>query len=266
MKKTLANPPSAITTPDYWEKTWAESDIPLAIDPGDLAPENYFYQVLHDLFTHYLGAHCPPGAKLIEMGCGGSRWLPYFHNAFGYDVSGIDYTVTGINLARSILKKANVNGQLAHGDLFETPSEWREQFDVVVSFGLVEHFENTSQVISACSRYLRPGGQMITLVPTMRGLYGLAYRLLRPAVYRKHIPHSLETLIRAHADAGLNIRYSGYILGLPGLLTSTVNAGFLGRMAFAISRLYWSLERSGFGVPTNRFTSPYALCILTKPL
>ena len=152
------------------------------------------------------------------------------------------------------------------GDLFEPPSGWIEQFDVVVSFGLVEHFENTSQVVSACARYLRPGGQMITLVPTMRGLYGLAYRLLRPAVYRKHIPHSRETLAQAHTDAGLDVTHCDYALGLPGILSAPASHGFPRRLAFAVSRLYWRLERSGFGVPPNRFTSPYVLCIATKPL
>lgn len=260
-------PPNAITTPDYWEGAWEHMNVPDPIDPRDIAPENHFFQVLHALFKRFLGEHCAPGTRLIEIGCGGSRWLPYFHNAFGYDVSGIDYTVAGIRLSQSILDKAGVNARIAQGDLFEPPPEWIEQFDVVVSFGLVEHFENTSQVISACVRYLRPGGQMITLVPTMRGLYGLAYRLLRPAVYCKHIPHSRETLARAHADAGLNITYSGYVLGLPGLLTAPpASSSFFSHMAFAISRLYWRLERSGLGVPPNRVTSPYALCIATKPL
>lgn len=266
MKNTPHAPSNAITTPDYWEGAWAHTEVPDAIDPRDDAPENHYYQVMHALFTRVLGAHCMPGARLIEIGCGGSRWLPYFHRAFGYDVSGIDYTVAGIRLSQSILDKAEVNGRIVQGDLFEPPQDWVEQFNVVVSFGLVEHFENTSQVVSACARYLRPGGQMITVVPTMRGLYGLAYRLLRPSVYRKHIPQSRKTLVRAHTDAGLNITYSGYVLGFPGLLTAPVSPGLLGRMAFAISRLYWRLERSGFGVPPNRFTSPYALCVATKPL
>lgn len=266
MKDTPHTPPNAITTPDYWEEAWEHIDAPDAIDPRDIAPENHYFQVLHALFTRFLGVHCAPGARLIEIGCGGSRWLPYFHRAFGYNVSGIDYTVAGIRLSRAILDKARVNAQITQGDLFDPPPDWIEQFDVVVSFGLVEHFENTSQVIAACSRYLRPGGQMITLVPTMRGLYGLAYRLLRPDVYRKHIPHSRETLVRAHADAGLNITYSSYVLGLPGLLTAPASPSFPSRLAFAISRLYWRMERSGFGVPPNRFTSPYALCIATKPL
>lgn len=265
-KHTDHSCPDAITTPDYWENTWKYKNVSDAIDPRNEAPENHFYQVLHALFVRALGAHCPPGARLIEIGCGGSRWLPYFHRTFGYSVSGIDYTEVGVRLSQLILNKAAVNGRIVQGDLFDPPSDWIEQFDVVVSFGLVEHFRSTSQVVSACARYLRPGGQMITLVPTMRGLYGAAYRILRPAVYRKHIPHSRSTLAQAHSDAGLCVTHSSYVLGLPGIVSAPTSPGLLGRMAFAVSRLYWRLERSGLGFPPNRFTSPYALCIGTKPL
>lgn len=264
MKNTLNTPPNAITTPDYWENTWAHTDVPDAIDPHNDAPENHYYRVMHSLFTRVLGAHGPPGARLIEIGCGGSRWLPYFHRSFGYDISGIDYTEAGIRLSQAILDKAGVSGRIVQGDLFEPPSDWIGRFDVVVSFGLVEHFENTSQVVSACARYLRPGGRMITLVPTMQGLYGLTYRLLRPAIYRKHIPHSRETLAQAHTDAGLNISHCDYVLGLPGMISAPASLSLPGRMAFAASRLYWKLERSGWGIPPNRWSSPYALCVVTK--
>ena len=266
MKHTDHTCPNAITTLDYWEDTWKCGDVPDAIDPRNDAPENHYYQVLHALFVRALGAHCPPGARLIEIGCGGSRWLPYFHRAFGYAVSGIDYTVAGVRLSQLILDKAGVNSRIVQSDLFEPPPDWIEQFDVVVSFGLVEHFKNTSQVVSAGAHYLRPGGKMITLVPTMRGLYGAAYRILRPAIYRKHVPQSRTTLARAHSDAGLSVTHSGYVLGLPGIVSAPATPGLLGRMAFAISRLYWRLERSGLGIPPNRLTSPYALCIATKPL
>jgi len=264
MKNTSNTPPNAITTPDYWEDAWAHTDVPDAIDPSGDAPENHYYQVMQALFTRALGAHCAPGARLIEIGCGGSRWLPYFHRAFGYDVSGIDYTVAGVRLSQAILDKAGVSGRIVQGDLFEPPPDWIGRFDVVVSFGLVEHFENTSQVVSACARYLRPGGRMITLVPTMHGLYGLAYRLLRPAVYRKHIPHSRETLAQAHTNAGLNVTHCDYVLGLPGMISSPAGPGLPGHLAFAASSLYWKLERSGWGIPPNRYTSPYALCVATK--
>jgi SAM-dependent methyltransferase len=265
MKNTPNTPSNAITTPDYWEDAWAHTDVPDAIDPSGDAPENHYYQVMHAKFMRALGARCAPGARLIEIGCGGSRWLPYLHRAFGYDVSGIDYTVAGIGLSQAILDKAGVSGRIVEGDLFEPAPDWIEQFDVVVSFGLVEHFEDTAQVVSACALYLRPGGRMITLVPTMRGLYGLAYRLLRPSVYRKHVPHTCETLGKAHMDAGLRVISCDYLLGLPGIISSPANPGLLGRMAFAVSCLYWKIERSGWGIAPNRHTSPYALCVATKP-
>lgn len=265
MKDTSNISSTAITTPDYWEDTWAHTVVPDPIDPCDGTPENYFYQVMHTLFSRAFGAHCPTSAKLIEIGCGGSRWLPYFHRAFGHDISGIDYTMAGVRLAQAILDKAGVRAEIVQGNLFDPPPDWIGRFDVVVSFGLVEHFENTSQVVSACAHYLRPGGRMITLVPTMRGLYGLAYRLLRPAVYRKHIPHSRETLAQAHIDAGLNVTHCDYVLGLPGMISTPANSGLFRRMALTASHLYWKLERSGWGVPPNRFTSPYALCVATKP-
>jgi len=220
---------------------------------------------MHMLFTHVLGAHFAPGTRLIEIGCGGSRWLPYFHRAFGYDVSGIHYTLAGTQLAQAILDKAEVSGQIVHGDLFETPPDWLGQFDVAVSFGLVEHFKDTAGVIAACARYLRPGGRMITLVPTMRGLHGAAYRILRPSVYGKHVPHSLETLGRAHTDAGLDVICSDYLLGLPAIISAPSASGVLARMAFSISQLYWKLEQTGWAVPPNRYTSPYAICVADKP-
>lgn len=266
MKDTHSISPNAITTLEYWEDAWKYKDVPDPIDPHDDAPENHFYQVLHALFVRALGAECPQGARLIEIGCGGSRWLPYFHRAFGYDVNGVDYTVAGVRLSELILMKAGVNGRILLGDLFEPPPDWIEQFDVVVSIGLVEHFKNTAQVVSACAHYLRPSGKMITLVPTMRGLYGAAYRILRPAVYRKHIPHSPTTLARAHSRAGLTITHSGYVLGFPGMVSVPVSTRLPGRLAIAASRLYWRLERSGLGIPPNRFTSPYALCMATKLL
>lgn len=265
MKADLPSSPIAITTQDYWESAWAHADVPDPIDPGDNRPENHFFQIVHSQLSRVIGNHHSPDAQLIELGCGGSRWLPYFQRAFGFGVSGIDYTVAGIRLSQAILDRAGVAGRIVQGDLFEPPPDWINHFDVVASFGLVEHFEDTAQIICACARYLRPGGCMITLVPTMRGLYGMAYRLLRPAVYRKHIPQSQKQLTKAHTDAGLNVIHSAYILGLPGIISAPAGAGFAARMTFAASRMYWRLERSGWGVPPNRWSSPFALCVATKP-
>lgn len=260
------HPAGSITTPEYWNDTWRQMTAPKPIDPHSSAPENHFYRCIHAHLSRWLGMPCAQGAKLIEIGCGGSRWLPYFYREFGYEVSGIEYTSAGIQLASAVLQQAGVPGTLEQGDLFEPPPSWEEGFDVVVSFGLVEHFENTAQAISACARYLRPGGTMVTLVPTMRGIYGAAYRLFRPVVYSKHVPQSRESLVRSHVESGLKILHSSYVLGLPALLTAPMpSSSVAARASFYLSSLYLKLEGVGLGVPPNGFTSPYALCIATKP-
>lgn len=107
---------------------------------------------------------------------------------------------------------------------------------------------------------------MITEVPTMRGPYGLAYRLFRPSVYRIHVPQTRESLARAHTDAGLQVQSSAYILGAPMVLTRpTAATSWFRRLAYRAGDLYQRADRAGFGLRPNRFTSPYALCVATKP-
>jgi 2-polyprenyl-3-methyl-5-hydroxy-6-metoxy-1,4-benzoquinol methylase len=255
-----------LTTREYWDRSWSLDDVPDPVDPTISSPENRLQHALHARFVAALGERCTPGSRLIEIGCGGSRWLPYFHRSFGYDVAGMDYSATGLRRSRLILDKAGVPATIVEGDLFSPPSDMIERFDVVTSFGVVEHFERTDHAVEACARYLRPGGMMLTAVPTMRGPYGLVYRFLQPAVYRSHVPQSREALAKAHLDAGLHVVDCSYVLGMPTVLTRPgPEASALRRLAFAMSSSYFWFERRGWGVPPNGMTSPYVLCVATKP-
>lgn len=256
---------TAMTGPDYWEAAWRAADLPEPLDPNGTNP---LFRLLHHRFKRFLSSRDAPGKTLVEIGCGGSRWLPYFKREYGLSVAGIDYSPLGCESACRILENAGASGEIVQGDLFTPPEGWKERFDVVVSFGLVEHFADTADAVSACAAYLRPGGRMITLVPTMRGLYGLAYRLLDRRVYAAHLPLTKAELAEAHRGAGLEVVDCVYLLGLPGVLGDKPPGRRLSRMHALIaraSRAYWWLERHGLGVPPNRFTSPYALCLARKP-
>ncbi|MGE0811075.1 MAG: class I SAM-dependent methyltransferase [Immundisolibacter sp.] len=262
---TVENPSSgAITTQSYWENEWENQALPLPIDPLSNPTEHHFYRLLDKLFSDHLPVTEQRTTRLLEIGCGTSRWLPYFSTRFGLEVSGIDYTTSGVRRAQAILDNANVCGDIRQGDLFDPPSDWLGHFDIVVSFGVVEHFRHPADVLTACARYLRPGGSMFTLVPTMRGLYGLAYRLLRPAIYRLHVPHTKTSLAAAHASAGLNVTESGYLLGLPSIITPPIRASRGIRLAYQACNIYSRVERAGWGIPPNRFTSPYSYCVAVQ--
>lgn len=91
---------------------------------------------------------------MLEVGCGGSRWLPFFAN-HGFRVTGIDYSALGCEQARAILDREHISGDIYERDAFGANSDLVGGFDVVVSFGVVEHFRDTTEPVRAFARYLK---------------------------------------------------------------------------------------------------------------
>jgi SAM-dependent methyltransferase len=260
----------AKSSPEFWEQLWRDGPLSPPIEPDDPSPRNHFYRLLDRRFAAALQSQAGGAKDLIEIGCGGSRWLPYFSRRFGLRVSGIDYNEAGCRSAERLLAASGVTGEIVHADMFDPPPRLLGRFDVAVSFGLVEHFDDPAAAVSACAALLHPGGLLITLVPTMSGLHGLIYRLLRPAVYAIHRPQRREALSAAHRDAGLRVQSCEYLLGLPGVVStegavSCLTPGLGGRLARGLSNGYWWLEQQGLGLPPGPWTSPYALCLACRP-
>ena len=213
----------------------------------------------------------PNNNSLIEIGAGGSEYLPYLHHKFGFEVTGLDYSEVGCESARELLKSMNVPGVVYQADMFDPPTLVLEKFDVVVSFGLVEHFTDTAQAIAACAAFAKPGGMVLTLIPNMTGLYGFLYKLFDRNIFDIHVPISLNELINAHHAAGLKIVQSECLLGLPGVIDGDrIDPVWirhaLRRVVFRFSKIYWWLEERGIGIPENTFSSPYLICVARKAI
>jgi 2-polyprenyl-3-methyl-5-hydroxy-6-metoxy-1,4-benzoquinol methylase len=253
--------PDRLTTKAYWAERY--STVRLApVDPLGRGSENHVAQAFDRRMAPFLTELA--GRRLLEVGCGGSRWLPYLFHRYKLSVSGLDFTESGCEAAEQVLRHNDAPGSIIHADLFSPPADLLGSFDVVLSMGVVEHFADTASAVRACAAFCRPGAVVITVVPTLKGLYGVAYRTVRPYVYALHRPLSANDLADAHSSAGLDVVDAEYVLGLPlpiedpRVRTRTTLAA---RASHIISRPYWYLEAKGFGVPANRWTSPYAICI-----
>jgi 2-polyprenyl-3-methyl-5-hydroxy-6-metoxy-1,4-benzoquinol methylase len=235
---------------------------------------NYVNRQFHDYFRGIFGKGDFSKAKLLEIGCGNSGWLPYFSKEFGFDVYGLDYSETGCEQERKILKKSGVDGRVYCTNMFEPPEELLGAFDVVVSFGVVEHFEDTAACVSAITRFLRPSGLVFTMVPNVSGLIGGIQKLFNKSVYDIHQAIDPVTLAMANEQAGCRVIGCEYFLstnfGVCNLNGVALNSplGFSKRVILAVllrfSMLTWWLESHTRPLGTSRLLSPYINCLAKK--
>lgn len=74
--------------------------------------------------------------------------------------------------------------RIIENDLFNYIPE--RKYDLVLSFGLIEHFENTRDIISRHLNFLNPGGTVFITLPNFRGINGWVQRNFDPENYEKH--------------------------------------------------------------------------------
>lgn len=260
----------------FWDKQWTNERVPRPVDPRDNSARNSLRLAFHAYFSrHFDRFRGRADVELLEAGCARSIWLPYFSREFGFEVSGIDYSETGCQKSREILAAQNVAGRVLEENIFAPSPDLVGRFDVVVSFGLIEHFEDSAGAVRALAAYLKPGGTMITNIPNMRGTVGLVQRLFNRAVYDQHIPHTTATLAAAHEAAGLRIQDCSYFLSTgynvvnfqrPDRGGSVSPLGALAKaLLTSLSVAIWVLEKPFGGLPVSRAFSPYVHCAAVKP-
>lgn len=261
----------------YWDETWKASDLPPVWRVDSLQIRDYPERKLFDYIRQQLAEHGvdKAGYSIVEVGCARSAVLPLFGLKLGMQVYGVDYSEIGCEQARAVLARENVQGEVFTCDVFSVPDYLKERFDVVVSFGLVEHFKDTTAVLTALAGLLKPGGIIITNIPNMTGLVGKIQRLLDRDVYDIHVPLSREQLESSHNLAGFQIQHCMYFLASnfgvcninsirPGTLRWWVKKITLAILA-RVSMTVWLLERWGCTIRPGRFFSPSINCVAVKP-
>lgn len=194
----------SLTEATFWEDYWASCKLPNVVDQG-FSYDRCLSRELRNILAGRRG-------EVLEIGCAPGRWLAFLATELGLRPSGIEYSKTGMEATKRNLSMLGIAcGEIWSGDFFQIPP--RRTFDVVLSLGFIEHFDDVSPVIDRHLRWLKPGGLLVLGVPNFLGVYRVIQDVLDPSLLEKHnLQIMTPEFFRALAvERGLSLKHLSYL-------------------------------------------------------
>ncbi len=133
-------------------------------------PNEYIWGLRASAFAREVRALLPPGARVLELGCGEGRDSVYFA-ACGYDVTAMDVSAAGLQKAERLARAHGVRVRWVHGDVArEIPAG---PFELVYSCGAIHYIVRRARarLFRRLEALTRPGGYHAHVVFTDRSIY-----------------------------------------------------------------------------------------------
>ncbi len=188
---------AALAPQEYWESTWEGQ-----------RPERGF------AFFDELAPLLPrgPGLDFLEIGCAPGGILAEFCGRLGYTAHGVDYAADPAPIEAYLRSEGVPVGAVQRGDFLSWDPG--RQYDVVASFGFIEHFEDPAAVVDRHFSMVRPGGTLILTVPNFAGAQRLLHWLFDRENLRRHNTRCMSRRFFLEAGARnraqvLACRYTG---------------------------------------------------------
>jgi 2-polyprenyl-3-methyl-5-hydroxy-6-metoxy-1,4-benzoquinol methylase len=171
------------TTKDYWDKVW-ESPVRLRL------PSRLNVGITN--ITSLLSKYVKPKDKYIEVGCAPAKLLSWVSSELKADASGIDYSELGIKQSNILIEALQLDINLYQDDFFNNKLK-KNYYDVVTSFGFIEHFDDISPVVNKHIELLGSGGVAIIVIPNYSGIYGSIQKWCDPKNLDLHNTNIMNT-------------------------------------------------------------------------
>lgn len=143
------------------------------------------------------------GKDILEIGCGTGYGSSYLMHKGAKKVLGIDIADGAIDLAKAHFERPGLKYTEMNGERLSLPEN---SFDIVLSFGVIDHLENPKLFLSECNRVLKDGGLFVCSV--MNREFTTPYPFKKPIdtghktefnpqelylLMAKHFSHIIET-------------------------------------------------------------------------
>lgn len=150
---------SRYTEKQYWENYYR----PLKMSAEGIRKVVGFY----DFHWDKLISSCSKKPEtILEIGAYPGRYLAYLSEKYSLRPTALDYN-SDTSKFRHCFGLFNIeNYECITADFLEHQSD--KKYDLVISNGFVEHFENFEQVMDKHCQYLAPGGALLIMIPNLR--------------------------------------------------------------------------------------------------
>jgi len=105
--------------------------------------------------------------RVFDIGCGTGITGRQLGRSTSWVFDGADLNIEALNRCDAGM------GRLLYYDILEKRAEFREQYDVIILFDVIEHIEHTRPFLEAVFFHLKPGGFVLVNVPALMGLFGV---------------------------------------------------------------------------------------------
>ena len=151
------------------------------------------------------------GKKFIELGCSPGLASAAIGKRVSFDFHGVDFSPESLLYLINLERIGVRNAKLYKTDLMTFKEDYL--FDVVASFGLLEHFTDIQLIFKQHDRLLKPGGLCVVVIPNLRKIqYIYHYIFNRDDLLRHNLnamnPDIFNGLASQHRQ---KILYLGYV-------------------------------------------------------
>ncbi len=152
-----------------WDLFWKNKGfIHKIVDVGRVGYNKFFEKILEDKVDE--------NTRLIELGCGTSTSILALHNKVK-ELIGVDFSEEALRISKFNANKLKIkNIRFIQDDISKSRLNSNE-YDVVWSQGLIEHFENFEKALIEHIRICKNGGWIIISVPSKYSYFYVWYYL-----------------------------------------------------------------------------------------
>lgn len=165
-----------LTDREFWLKYW-ENKKNLVIE----VLENYILSTYLKKFKAKSSIRTS-----IELGGFPGYYSIYLKRWLNVDATLLDYVIHP-DILESVLVKNHLSSQdiiLIETDLFDFEPE--EKYDLVMSVGVIEHFDDTKEIIDIHTKFMSDTGVLFINIPNFTGFNGWLQKVFDPEIYSKH--------------------------------------------------------------------------------